>query len=153
MNAIKFLNTLESSKYLPLLCITNVSAVWECRIVFIPLCLTACQTAKTQRQPRRTALLSSVRSTVLNSFPKPSRRSSQITSKVQLNGDPVEEIFHRYTYAMSALRALTGFMWAAEIYFRDRRVNFLFGSSASAYICYYRCVPFFFTASQSHSIQ
>lgn len=29
----------------------------------------------------------------------------------------MEEIFHQYTYTMSALRAPTDFMWAAEIYF------------------------------------
>lgn len=52
-----------------------------------------------------------------------------------MNGDPVEVISHHYTYAMSALRAPSDFMWAAEIYFRDQRVIFLFGFGASSYIC------------------
>lgn len=67
-----------------------------------------------------------VLSTILNDFPITSRGLTQITCKVQLNGDPQEEIFHHYTYAMSALGAPTDFMWAAGIYFRDHRVLFLF---------------------------
>lgn len=34
----------------PRLCITNVCAVWERGIVFIPACLASCQTVETQRQ-------------------------------------------------------------------------------------------------------
>lgn len=49
---------------------------------------------------------SSLKSTTLSSFPPvtptTTRGLSQITSKVQPNGDPVE-IFHHYTYAVSAL--------------------------------------------------
>lgn len=71
-----------------------------------------------ENEPRRTALGSSVRSTILNSFPATLRGlSKKEKKKLQLNGDPMEEIFHQYTYAMSALRAPTDFMWAAEIYF------------------------------------
>lgn len=73
-----------------------------------------------------------------------------------MNGDPVEEIFHHYTYAMSALHAPADFMWAAEIYFEDRRLIFLFGFGASSHIYYYQCLSFlpqsipFNTNSEDH---
>lgn len=68
----------------------------------------------------------------------------------------MEEIFHHYTYAMSALHAPADFMWAAEIYFRDRRLIFLFGFGASSHIYYYQCLSFlplsipFNTNSEDH---
>lgn len=141
-NVVRLLEVPDSSKCVPL---PRIPSLWECRIVFIPLYLATGPTTKTWWQKMRhrarpwRVLLHQQYWTVSQQ-----QQDVYLEEEEKTLQKAVEwRAIHPYTYALSALRAATDCMWAAEIYFWDWREGggFLLGSGASSYRCYFQCLP------------